>query len=88
MIVVVPIPLGPPAMAIFIPPAVIRPPAPLALFAQFVTRIVGLRALVSIVFDGFVQPVVGPRNPALTIVVRLRPWNRGNHQKTGQRHRR
>jgi hypothetical protein len=88
MIVVVPIPLGPPAMAIFIPPAVIRPPTPLALFVQFVARIVGLRALVSIMFDGFVQPVIGPRNPALTVVVCLRPWNRGYHQKTRQRHRR
>ncbi len=88
MVVVVPILLVMPTMSILIPPAIVSPPAPLAFLTQFVTRIVCLRALVPIMFNGFVQSVIGARDSALTIVIRLRPWNRGDRQKTCQRDRR
>lgn len=59
MIMVVPVLLIVPAMMVFVPPFVILVPATLARFAQFVTRMVGLRAVRSVVLDRFVQPMIG-----------------------------
>jgi hypothetical protein len=69
VIVIIPIPLGVPAVVIFTPPTMAVVPAMLTGFAQFVTPVVCLLALVAMMFDCFVQVVVGFGNAALAIVV-------------------
>jgi hypothetical protein len=86
VIAIIPIPLLVPTMPIFVPPPVVRFPAMLAFFVQFVPRFSRLPALIAVVFNGLVQSVIGMRDPPLTIVVRVQLGNSGHHYKTGHRH--
>jgi hypothetical protein len=69
VIVIVPVTIRVPAMAVFIPPTMVFVPAALAGFTQFMARVVSLPAVPSVVFCGFMQLVVRFRNPPLTTVI-------------------
>ena len=58
VIVVVPVSVRMPAMLILVPPSTVRLIASLPFFVEFVARFVRLPALVTVMFNGFVQPVV------------------------------
>jgi hypothetical protein len=85
MVVVIPIAIRVPAMSVFIPPPMIPVPAALPHCSQLATPLFGLSALVAVMFDRFVQFVIGFRNPSLAIVV-IGPQLRcaRKHQKAGQ----
>ena len=57
--IVVPVVFGAPLMRFYVPPLVILPPAIFARIRQFVTRMLGLLAVVAVMLDRFVQIVVG-----------------------------
>ena len=87
MIAIIPVSLIVPTMPIFVPPPVLRLPAMLALFVQFVPRFSRFPALIAVVFNSLVQSVIGMRDPPLTVVVRLQFGNSGHYRKSryGQR---
>jgi hypothetical protein len=69
MIVVIPIALGVPASFVFIPPAMVGAPAALTGFAEIVTRVFGLPALIAMMGNGLVELVICVDDAALAIVV-------------------
>jgi hypothetical protein len=69
MVVIVPITLVVPAMAVFIPPAVGMFPAVRAGFGQFVTPMLGFRTVPTMVFHGFVQLVICVRGTFLAFIL-------------------
>jgi hypothetical protein len=87
VIAIIPVSLIVPTMAIFVPPPVVRLPAMLALFVQFVPRFSRFPALIAVVFNGLVQSVIGMRDPPLTVVVGVQLGNSGHCRKScyGQR---
>jgi hypothetical protein len=88
VIMIVPVAIGVPAMAVFIPPLVVRAPATLAGFVQFVTRVVGLFAIPAMMFNSFVQPVIGPGNAMLALAfVGRRARSSRKEQESAQRGR-
>jgi hypothetical protein len=91
VIVVIPIALGAPAMAVFVPPTMTVLPAILAGLAQIAARVVGLLALASMMLDGFMETMIRSRNAPLAIVIGAQSWHAGEEQKsrqgrTGQRY--
>jgi hypothetical protein len=88
VITIIPIALIVPAVLIFVPPAIVRLPAMFALFVQFVARLGRLPALITVMLNGLMQPVVGMSNPPLTIIIGVQPGNSGQRHKSGQRNRR
>ena len=68
MVTIVPVVLGMPAMSVFIPPAVNPSPTKLARFVKLMAGPVGLGAVPSVVFGGFVETMVGPGNAAPAIM--------------------
>lgn len=87
VIAIIPVSLVVPATPIFVPPPVVRLPAMLALFVQFVPGFSRFPALIAVVFNGLVQSVIGMRDPPLTVVVRVQFGNSGHYRKSrdGQR---
>ena len=79
VIFVVPVLLRVPAMLILVPPAMPAVPAVLSRLAQVMASMLRLRALVPVMFNGFMQTVIGAGNTVLTIVVR--PQTRGSDEK-------
>ena len=70
MIVVIPIAVGMPAVAVFVPPTVPLAPAAFARLVKFVTRMVRLPAVPAVIFDSFVQPMIRFGDaPLATIIV-------------------
>jgi hypothetical protein len=69
VIVVIPIAVGVPAVAVFIPPTVPPAPAVFARFTQVVARMIGLPAVPAVMLNGFVQLVVRPGDSPLAISV-------------------
>jgi hypothetical protein len=69
VIVVIPIAIGMPAVAVFIPPAVPLVPAALTGFMQFMPRAICLPALPTVVFHGFVELMVRFGNATLATIV-------------------
>jgi hypothetical protein len=85
VVVVIPIALSMPAMCVFIPPTVIGAPAVLARFVKLMTSAFGLLTVITMMLDGFVQPVVGARDAALAFVgVGMQQRCSAEHQKAGQ----
>ena len=70
VIVVVPIMLGAPAMAVFIPPTMSMLPAPGAGFRQFMAILRGLRAVPTMMLGGFMEFVIRAGDALLAVVVR------------------
>lgn len=86
MVVVIPIAIRAPAMSVLIPPSVIAVPAALPRRSKLATPVFGLSALVAVMFDRFVQFVIGFRNPSLAIVViGAQLQCPAEHQNAGQR---
>jgi hypothetical protein len=72
VVAVIPVVIAAPAVAIFIPPAMVQSPAPFPCLVQFMTPTVCLSAVPSMVFHGFVEFVVGLDNtPLAVIAIRL-----------------
>lgn len=69
VVVVIPIAVGMPAVAVFVPPAMSLIPAALAGFVQLVPRVVRLPAIPAVMLYGFVESVVRPIDAALASVV-------------------
>jgi hypothetical protein len=69
VIVVIPITVGMPAVAVFVPPTMSLVPAAFPRFAQFVPRMVRLPAVPAVIFDSFVQPVVRLGDAALATII-------------------
>src|SRR5260370_7825457 len=68
VIVVIPIAIGMPAAAVFIPPAMSLPPAALPRFMQFVASMFPFAAVPPLMFRGFVEPVVHLHHSPPTII--------------------
>jgi hypothetical protein len=68
VVMVVPITIGVPAMAIFVPPAVFVFIAVRAGFREFVAPVFSLRALRSVMLDRFMKIVVRLADTLLTIL--------------------
>jgi hypothetical protein len=83
VIVIIPIPLGVPAVLIFIPPSMVGLPAGLARCVQFVAPMLSLFALRTVVLDGFVQLVISSGDAPLAIVG-AQNWGSSTHQNAGQ----
>jgi hypothetical protein len=75
VIVVIPITIGMPAVAVFIPPPMPLIPTALASLMQLVTPVVGLPAIPAVVLHSFMQFVVcfGDAALAAVIIFRRRP---------------
>jgi hypothetical protein len=85
-VVIVPIAIAVPAAVVFVPPPVFGLPAILAGFPQFVPRVFGLFAVPAVVFHGFVNSMIGPRQAILAFpFVRANLGRTCEHQKSGER---
>src|SRR2546430_11102964 len=86
VIVVIPIAIGMPAVAVFVPPAMALIPAAFACFAQFMTRTIRLPAVPAVMFHGFVEFVVRLDNAPLAAAVVIRQCTRcsGEGQHAGK----
>ncbi len=71
VIVVIPIAIGVPATAVFIPPAMALVPATFPCLAQFEAGAVRLSAVPAVMLHGFMQFVIGFGDAALTAIVTL-----------------
>jgi len=69
VIAVIPITIVVPAVPVFIPPTMALVPAAFACFPQLMARMVRLPAVPAVVFDSFVQFVVGLGDAPLTAIV-------------------
>jgi len=69
VIVIIPIAIRVPPAAIFVPPTMAFSPTAFARLAQFVACMVGLPAIPTVMFGGFVKPVVRFRDAALATVI-------------------
>jgi hypothetical protein len=69
VIVIIPIAIGVPSVAILIPPTMAFVPAAFARLAQFVACMVGLPTIPTVMFGSFVKPVVRFRDAALATVI-------------------
>ena len=77
-----------PALTVFVPPAMTMCPAAPAGFGEFVAPVVGRLAEIAVIFDGFVEVVIGLRNVSaavVTIGAELRSAD--EQQKTPEEHR-
>jgi hypothetical protein len=85
-VIVIPIAIAVPAVVIFVPPSVIGLPAILSSFLQFVPRVLRLLALPTMVFDGFVNPVIGSHHAILAFpFIRTNRRCTSEHKKSGER---
>jgi hypothetical protein len=73
MIAIVPVVFLVPTVFVFVPPAVVLAPAAFTGFAQFATLMVCLTTIAPVVFDRFVQIVLGVLDPALAMFVNVLP---------------
>jgi hypothetical protein len=69
VVVIIPVAVGMPPMLMFVPPAMVAVPAPLSCFVQLLAPAFGLPARGSMMFDRFMQPVIGTRHSPLAIIV-------------------
>jgi hypothetical protein len=69
VIVIIPITVGVPAVAVLIPPAMVLAPAALSRFVQFVPRVIRLPAVPAVILDSFMQSMVRLGNPPLASVI-------------------
>jgi len=59
MVVIIPVAVRVPTMIVFVPPLVCVCPAVLSRFVQLLARVYHLSAFPTVVFGGFVQPMIG-----------------------------
>lgn len=71
MIAVIPVVLFVPSALVHLPPAMALAPAVLACLPQFAPFVIGLSAVTSMMFDGFMQLMVGMLDAALASLVNV-----------------
>ena len=69
VIVIVPVMVIMPAAAVFIPPTVVQVPAAFACFPQFMSSMVRLPAVPTVMLDGFVESMIRLHDSPLTMIV-------------------
>ncbi len=69
VIVIIPVALGAPTVAVFIPPAMVAGVAILACFVELTASLVGLTAVATMVFNGFMKTMIGPGNALLATII-------------------
>jgi len=69
MIVIIPVALGAPTVAVFIPPAMVAGVAILAGFVELTARLVSLTAVAAMVFNGFMETMIRPGNALLATII-------------------
>jgi hypothetical protein len=86
VIVVIPIAIGMPAVAVFVPPAMALIPAAFACFVQIASRTIRLPTVPAVMFHGFVEFVVRLENAPLAaaVVIRQCPRCSGEGQHAGK----
>jgi hypothetical protein len=85
-VLIIPIAVAVPPMFVLIPPPVIRAPAILPSFMQFMSRMVGLPAVPTMMLHSLMQFVVGFRQTVLALrFVRTKARRAGEQQHSGQR---
>ena len=84
MVMIVPVAIGAPAVAVFIPPAMAVFPTPGACFRQFVAVLRGLRAVPAMALGGFMEFVVHANDPPLAVVVRAQWGGAGEEKRDAQ----
>jgi len=84
VIVIIPVAVGAPTVTVFIPPAVIASVAILAGFVELTASTIGLAAFASMMLNGFMKTMIGPRNALLAIVVGAQTRSAGEEQKSRQ----
>lgn len=72
MIAVVPVLLLAPPMLVFIPPLMMFAPAAFPCLMQFPPLVLGFPAVSAVVFNRFVQFMLGTRNPTLALFLCFR----------------
>jgi hypothetical protein len=82
VIVVVPIAIRTPAVAVFIPPAMAVFPTPGARLSKFMAILRSLRAVPAASFGGFVEFMVRPDNALLAVVIRAQRGGAGKQQRS------
>jgi hypothetical protein len=89
VVVIIPIAVGMPAVAVFVPPTMALVPAALPRFTQFVARTIRLLALPTVMFHGLVQSVVRLGDAALAtmVVICKRTRRSGEGQYAGKQRR-
>jgi hypothetical protein len=69
VVVIVPVAVGVPSMAIFVPPTMVCSVAALALFMQLVAPMVGLAAVIPVMLDGFMEVVIDFGEALLALII-------------------
>src|SRR6267154_2055971 len=84
VIVIIPVTVRAPTVTVFIPPATIAGVAILAGFVELTASLVGLAAVATMVFNGFMETMIGPGNALLAIVVGAQTRSASEEQKSRQ----
>jgi len=89
VIVVIPIAVGMPTVAVFVPPAVPLIPAAFPRLVQFVPGMIGLSAVPAMVLHGFMQSVIRLGDAALAAGILIRACTRraGESKEANKRRR-
>jgi hypothetical protein len=86
VIVVIPIAVGAPTVAVFIPPAMVAGVAILAGFVQLMASVFGLATLAPMMLDGFVKTVIRLGDaPLATVLIGAQTRSASEEQKSRQR---
>jgi len=80
VIVVIPIAIGAPAVAVFIPPAMAVFPTPGARFSELMAILCSLRTIPTMMLGGFVEFVIRTGDAPLAVVVRAQ-WAGAREEK-------
>lgn len=85
VIVIIPIAIGAPAVLILIPPTTSVGPAIFARFAQFFPPVLGLFAVPSMMFRGFMKLVIGLNDATLAVItIGFDDWSAGQGHQADQ----
>jgi hypothetical protein len=85
-VVVVAVVIRAPSVGFDVPPSVAVIPTIFPRFVQFVTRMLGLAAVPTVMFDRFMEVMIGPFCPVLAFrLAGTDTWCAGEEQKTSQR---
>jgi len=69
VIVIIPIAVRAPTVTVFIPPAMVAGVTILAGFVELTASLVGLTAVATMVFNGFMKTMIGPGNALLATII-------------------
>jgi len=84
VIVIVPVAIAVPTVAIFIPPTMAFTPAALPGLVQFMTPVIGLAAVPAVMLDGLVEFVVRSIDAPLAIIIGHGPRSARESERSSQ----